>query len=233
MVDLSLTKLNKSINTFIKILKGSVNDKDFSYDDDGLDSAIKYAVKLMQQKKPVNFEWDHDYEKGAGYKPMQKLDPAAGALAGWWFGQTIDELNRERGRLSPSQQREFDRQVEAAMSRGRFSKSLVLEKLQQIHKNTSIMKVTPRINPATASPPRKGEVFDPVSRRWVKPETKAKGVVAARGGKKRIRGTGTGIGEKKVAGHGKGITRFVGAGRKAKGRTDVTYKPTKAKKPRK
>jgi hypothetical protein len=230
---MSDTRLNKSINIFIKLLKGTVNDKKFSYDDDGLDNAINYAVKLMREKKPVNFEWHHDYEKGYQNKPIQKIDPAAGALAGWWFGQTIDEINRERGRLSPSQQREFDRQIDAAMTRGRFSKSILLEKLQQLSKNNSIMKVTARINPATTSPPRKGEVFDPVSHRWVKPETKAKGAIAARKGKKRIRGTGTGIGEKKVAGHGKGITRFVGAGRKVKGRTDVTYTPTKAKKPRK
>ena len=228
---MSDTKLNKAVRIFTNILKGTVNNKKFSYDDDGLDDAINYAVDLMREKKPVNFEWHDEYEKGYQNKQIQKLDPAAGALAGWWFGQTIDDMNRERGRLSPSQQREFDRQIEAAMRRGggKFSKSIVLEKLQQLSKNKPLMKVTARINPATTSPPRKGEVFDAVSHRWVKPETKAKGAIAARKGKKRIRGTGTGIGEKKVSGHGKGTSRFVGAGRKVKGATDVATKkkPTK------
>ena len=63
MSNTDLTQLNSSINTFIKILKGTVNDKKFDYDDKGLDDAIDYATQLMRDKKPVNFEWHDEYEK--------------------------------------------------------------------------------------------------------------------------------------------------------------------------
>ena len=136
MSDVELTQLNKSINTFIKIIKGTVNDKKFSYNDDGLDDAIDYATQLMRDKKPVNFEWDDEYEKEVS---IQKLDPAMAALAGWWLGGTINEMNRQRSRLSPSQQNEFDRQVEQASRRqGGFRKNISLEKLQSLFKTKPI-----------------------------------------------------------------------------------------------
>ena len=141
MSNTNLTQLNSSINTFIKIIKGTVNDKKFGYDDKGLDDAIEYATLLMRDKKPVNFEWHDDYKK-ISYDsdvqkevPIQKLDPAMAALAGWWLGGTINEMNQQRGRLSPSQQNEFDRQVEQALRRqGVFSKNISLEKVQSLFK---------------------------------------------------------------------------------------------------
>jgi len=46
------------------IQKGQVNNKKFSYDDDGLREAIAYATQLMQDKKQVTFKWhDEEYEK--------------------------------------------------------------------------------------------------------------------------------------------------------------------------
>ena len=243
MPDTELTRLNKSINTFIKIIKGTVNDKKFSYDDDGLDEAINYAVELMRDKKPVNFEWHDEYEveveKFLGLIPgllgstkaskknmkkevqIQKLDPAMAALAGWWLGGTIDEMNQQRGRLSPSQQNEFDRQVEQALRRqGRgFRNSVSLEKLQDLFK-------TKPISPGSAAPPKAGLTWDPTSHRWVNPKTKAQGAIAARGGKKRTRGTGTGVGEKKVAA-GRKLTE----GRKHRGASDIGEKAKKFKLP--
>ena len=65
-----------------------------------------------------------------------------------------------------------------------------------------------------------GARFDPTSHRWVKPENVGQ-TYAARGGKKRIRGTGTGVHERSVSGHGKGRVRGEGAGRKFKGETDL------------
>ena len=361
MPDTDLTQLNSSINTFLKIIKGKVNDKDFSYDDKGLKDAIEYATQLMRDKKPVNFEWQHDYEKleklgplmgiarvaslagraagkglkgagkvgfevasqplptinkqnttklnavelekfnpfgsvgrligrvagppayaaqetasvagriaGAGitggpkgakretkkivseekakgriptpaWKPkplkieklneikdnsqksIQKIDPAMAALAGWWLGGTVDELNQQRARLSPSQQNEFDRQIERALMRGRgFRKDISLEKLQSLFK-------TKPISPGTAAPPKAGLSWDPTSHRWVNPKTKIQGAISARKGKKRTRGTGTGVGEKKV----KVGTRMIGAGRRFKGETDVAVKRKKIKIPTK
>ena len=62
MSNTDLTQLNSSINTFIKIIKGTVNDKKFDYDDKGFEDAIEYATQLMRDKKPVNFEWHDEYE---------------------------------------------------------------------------------------------------------------------------------------------------------------------------
>jgi len=283
MSNTNLTQLNTSINTFLKIIKGTVNDKKFGYDDKGLDDAIEYATQLMRDKKPVNFEWHDEYEKevsiqkiiglvalpaaavGAAIggtaanvadrvlfgstkaskntikpkkkhirtlskntvipnqnKPIQKLDPAMAALAGWWLGGTIDEMNQQRGRLSPSQQNEFDRQVEQALRRqGRsFRNAVSLEKLQSLFK-------TKPISPGSAAPPKAGLTWDPTSHRWVNPKTRATGAIAARGGKKRTRGTGTGVGEKKVA-----AGRKLAEGRKHRGRSDIGEKPTKFKLPK-
>ncbi len=265
MPNTDLTQLNSSINTFLKIIKGKVNDKDFSYDDKGLEDAIEYATQLMRDKKPVNFEWEHTYEKleklgplmavariasgvgrsaGKGLKgakkvgfevgtqplptinkqkgkSIQKIDPAMAALAGWWVGGTVDELNQQRAKLSPSQQNEFDRQIERALMRGRgFRKDISLEKLQSLFK-------TKPISPGTAAPPKAGLSWDPTSHRWVNPKTKLQGAISARKGKKRTRGTGTGVGEKKV----KVGTRMIGAGRRFKGETDVAVKKKKIKLP--
>jgi len=245
MSNTNLTQLNTSINTFLKIIKGTVNDKKFGYDDKGLDDAIDYATQLMRDKKPVNFEWHNEYEKEASIEKflglipgllgstkaskknmkkevqLQKLDPAMAALAGWWLGGTIDEMNQQRGRLSPSQQNEFDRQVEQALRRqGRsFRNAVSLEKLQSLFK-------TKPISPGSAAPPKAGLTWDPTSHRWVNPKTRATGAIAARGGKKRVRGTGTGVGEKKVA-----AGRKLAEGRKHRGATDVGEKPKKFKLP--
>lgn len=312
MSNTDLTQLNSSINTFIKIIKGTVNDKKFDYDDKGFEDAIEYATQLMRDKKPVNFEWHDEYEKEvfiekllgllavpaalAGsaigsaaadvadrvifgstkeskntIKPkkkhirtiskqnnsntveiekilgvltgllgstkasrekikkdvkkevnLQKLDPAMAALAGWWLGGTIDEINQQRGRLSPSQQREFDRQVEQALRRQdrSFRKDISLEKLQYFFK-------TKPINPGSAAPPKAGLTWDPTSHRWVNPKTRATGAVAARGGKKRVRGTGTGVGEKKVK-----AGRKLAEGRKHRGAADIGEKTKKFKLPK-
>lgn len=249
MSDIELTQLNKSINTFIKIIKGTVNDKKFGYDDKGLDDAIEYATQLMRDKKPVNFEWHDEYEKEVSIEKflglipallgstrasrkntkkdvkkqvqIQKLDPAMAALAGWWLGGTIDEMNQQRARLSPSQQNEFDRQIEQALRRqGSFRKNISLEKLQSLFK-------TKPISPGSATPPKAGLTWDPTSHRWVNLKTQAIGAIAARGGEKRVRGTGTGVGEKKVK-----AGRKLVAGRKHRGAADIGEKPKKFKLPK-
>ena len=70
-------------------------------------------------------------------------------------------------------------------------------------------------------PPFAGARFDPSSHRWVKPENVGQ-TYAARGGKKRIRGSGTGVHERSVSGHGKGRIRGEGKGAKAKGETHLS-----------
>tara|TARA_R110000765_G_scaffold71140_2_gene138027 strand:- start:62 stop:985 length:924 start_codon:yes stop_codon:yes gene_type:complete len=214
------------------MLKGTVNGKKFSYDNKGHQEAIDYATDLMDNKENVDFEW-HDEEK----KAIQKIGSAAmGALAGWWLGGEIQDINRQTGSPTPAQQREFERQIQQAMrSKGKkITKENAMEKMQtffQTDTNDTYVRKTPVANAVQADeesalvkklsfPPFAGAEFDPSSHRWVKPENYAR-TYHARGGKKRVRGTGTGVGERSVSGHGKGRIRGEGQGRKFKGDTDL------------
>lgn len=143
------------LNIFKTILKGKVNDKDFDYDDKGLDEAIEYATQLMRDKKHVKFSWHDDYQQKnlegeievdekeieelistKDQESLQKYGALESALAGWWFGGTIADANKERNKLPTSQQREFDRQINESLRRKgkRFRKSS-MQKVQDFFKN--------------------------------------------------------------------------------------------------
>ena len=143
------------LNIFKTILKGKVNDKDFNYNDKGLEEAIEYATQLMRDKKHVKFSWHDDYQQKnlqgdmtpdeetieeelatQEEESIQKYGVVESALAGWWFGGTLADMDRERDRLSPSQQREFDRQINESLRRKgkRFRKSS-MQKVQDFFKN--------------------------------------------------------------------------------------------------
>jgi len=175
-------------------------------------------------------------------KIEKKVSPGLAALAGWYIS---GDVTRGMGQATPAQQREFERQIQRAMrNKGRrLRKDEALEKMQQffstkdnadtyirrapVQKGVAasegdLIKTWFKSPPHQASvPPFAGARFDPTSRRWVKPENLGQ-TVQARGGKKRIRGTGTGVHERTVSGHGKGRIRGEGAGRKFKGETDVS-----------
>ena len=168
---------------------------------------------------------------------MQKVSSGAmGALAGWWLGGTIQDITRGMGQPTAAQQREFERQIQQAMrKKGRgINKDSAMEKMQtffQNDNNDTYVRRVPVKNAVEANeetlqkdkmsfPPFAGARFDPTSHRWTKPENYAQ-TYAARGGKKRTRGAGTGVHERSVSGHGKGRIRAEGAGRKYKGETDL------------
>ena len=80
-------------------------------------------------------------------------------------------------------------------------------------------------------PPRQGLLWDAVKHRWVRPENHGHSVAEVQGGK-RIRGTGTGVHERSVGGHGTGPSRFTEAGRRFRGVTDTgTIRPHESKHP--
>ena len=175
-------------------------------------------------------------------KLEKRISPGLAALAGWYIS---GDVTRGMGQATPAQQREFERQIQRAMrNKGRrLRKDEALEKMQQFFSTkdnadtyvrrapvqkgvdvseADLIKTWFKNPPHQASvPPFAGARFDPTSRRWVKPENLGQ-TVQARGGKKRIRGTGTGVHERSVSGHGKGRIRGEGAGRKFKGETDVS-----------
>ena len=68
-------------------------------------------------------------------------------------------------------------------------------------------------------PPRQGLVWDAVKHRWVRPENSGHTVTEVQGSK-RIRGTGTGVHERAVGGHGSGPTRYQQSGRRFRGVAD-------------
>ena len=68
-------------------------------------------------------------------------------------------------------------------------------------------------------PPRQGLIWDAMKHRWTRAEQVGKTVTDTQG-KKRIRGTGTGMHERSVGGHGKGAARGMEAGRKFRGAAD-------------
>tara|TARA_R100001082_G_scaffold83813_1_gene50520 strand:- start:157 stop:1311 length:1155 start_codon:yes stop_codon:yes gene_type:complete len=83
-------------------------------------------------------------------------------------------------------------------------------------------------------PPRQGLIFDPAKKRWTNPDNVGKTVTDVQG-RKRIRGTGTGVHEGKLAEGttgGKGEGSAV-AGRKFRDPADVEVQETEKKKPKK
>ena len=68
-------------------------------------------------------------------------------------------------------------------------------------------------------PPRQGLMWDAVKHRWTRPQNVGKTVAEVQGSK-RIRGTGTGVHERQVGGHGSGPTRYQQLGRRFKGASD-------------
>lgn len=166
-------------------------------------------------------------------KLEKKLSANLEAIAGWFFG---GDVTRGFGEATPAQQREFERQIQQAMRKKgrRLRKESAMNKMQiffntKDNADTYVRKI-PVNNAVKADsflekklsiPPRQGEVFDPISHRWTKPENRGQ-TIQARGGKKRLRATGTGGHERSVSGHGKGVVREVGAGRKLKGETDLS-----------
>ena len=181
-------------------------------------------------------------------KIEKRISPELAALAGWYLS---GDVTRGMGQPTPAQQREFERQIQQAMRKKgrRLRKDDAIEKMQQFFKTRdsadTYVRRTPVKNAVQAEdflekvmsvPPFAGARFDPTSHRWVKPENFGQ-TYQARGGKKRIRGSGVGARERSVSGHGKGRIRFEGAGRRFKGETDLAaqrrkegfthYKPKK------
>ena len=148
------------------------------------------------------------------------------AAAGWAFsgdvgraGQPTDAQAREWERtLSAAERRAAERAMRSRMRRK--SKDTPDEALTQLKPfyddSDTYIKRTPNKNGVSVqkehsmSPPRAGEVWDAVKHRWVKPENIGHSVSEVQG-KKRIRGTGAGVHERSVAGHGSGKARLVEA----------------------
>ena len=135
----------------------------------------------------------------------------AGKATAFGVGMLISDLIVDSGtgrkRAKASQAAEFERHVSRNTRRkGKLRKS-AFDSLNEMYKDHSPV------------PPRQGLQWDAVKHRWTSPDKIGKTVTETQG-KKRIRGTGTGMHERSVGGHGKGSQRGVQAGRKFRGATD-------------
>jgi len=133
----------------------------------------------------------------AGYKLTPKVNP---------------------GEMTPAQQRQWERTLQNQMRRKNIDiDKAAFKQLQNFYKDKSDTytrrkpaKNGVKVEKILTSPPFQGAEFDPVSHRWKKP-----GEVAAKtgqinvgtGGKRRIRGAGTGAAQRSVGGHARGIRR--------------------------
>jgi hypothetical protein len=149
-----------------------------------------------------------------------------GKVVAFGAGMLISDLivdNAHARRFRQSQDDDFNRHVSRAADRRkrRLNKEFIytIEDLNDFYKEHSM------------TPPRQGQVWDAVKHRWTNPDHVGKTVIEVQG-KKRIRGTGTGMHERSVGGHGKGIIRGEEAGRKFRSAADIGRKePTKGTHP--
>ena len=176
-------------------------------------------------------------------EPLQKISPGLarlmGAAAGWALSDSIVEAggSSPRGQMSPAQQREWERLVRNSMRRGRGLTKEHMDNLRghwndlsdvyvrrvPINNSLNIRKEVILSKDHLPIPPRQGLMFDPVKHRWTSPDKMGRTVTEVQG-KKRIRGSGTGVHEHSLkTGRigGKGAGASAEAGRRFKGAADV------------
>ena len=176
-------------------------------------------------------------------KLLEKISPGLarlmGAAAGWALSDSIVEAGggSPRGQMSPAQQREWERLVRNSMRRGRGLTKEHMDNLRghwddlsdtyvrrvPINNSLNVRKEVILSKDHLPIPPRQGLMFDPVKHRWTSPDKLGKTVTEVQG-KKRIRGSGTGVHEHSLkAGRigGKGVGASAEAGRRFRGATDV------------
>jgi len=153
----------------------------------------------------------------------KKLSPGLAALigagAGWALSDTFVEA--PRGQMTVSQRREWDRVVDEAMRQKRDSRNR--KTLRSLRKDFySLLQKTDKGHAPV--PPRQGLIWDAAKSRWTNPDNVGKTVVDVQG-RKRIRGTGTGVHERtlatgKTGGRGSGGASAI-AGRKFRSAEDT------------
>ena len=109
--------------------------------------------------------------------------------------------------MTPSQRREWDRAVDESVRR-KYMRNFKKDSLALTKDHAPV-------------PPRQGLTWDPVKKRWTRPENVGHSVSEVQG-KKRIRGTGTGVHEQSLAvgRHGGKGAGSAEAGRRYRSATD-------------
>ena len=234
---------------------------DFSEGSKGAAYRDYYASRIEAEHGPGSYgqaDWKQAQkppksgDKKGTQKMMQKqgLSPALAAALGWAFsgdvgraGQMTSEQSREWERtLSAAERRQFERAMRSKMRKKSVDKSLSkdsFDALKTFYSDSSdeYIKRSPKSTDFLVEkehsvlPPRQGLMWDAVKHRWTRPENIGHTVTEVQG-KKRFRGTGTGVHERSVSGQGSGKTRMVESGRRFKGAADTgALRPHEAKSP--
>ena len=190
---------------------------------------IKEEGNIVEEKD----EKDEDVKKAT---PLQKISPGLAGLmaaaAGWAMSDDIVRSGggSPRGEMTPHQLREWERTVRRTMRKKDISlDKSSWEKLQKDYYDDSDLyfRKVPVQNAVDISkdhapvPPRQGLQWDELKKKWVSPDHLGRSASELQG-KKRIRGSGTGVHEHSlhVGGTGgKGVGSGV-AGRRFRGVAD-------------
>jgi len=259
--ELNVKKSLSSSRKLLNILKetATVNndqlEKDFTSalnqamkkhkEDFGVPTGNNEILKGVKNKqKPEEVEKIMDLPNFTKVKNAPQLkkgvtDALIAMLAGYKLTPKVNP-----GEMTPAQQRQWERTLQNQMRRKNIDiDKAAFKQLQNFYKDKSDTytrrkpaKNGVKVEKILTSPPFQGAEFDPVSHRWKKP-----GEVAAQtgnvnvgtGGKRRVRGAGTGAAQRSVGGHARGIRRAerlgVAARGKAKGKSSTAKRSARIK----
>ena len=173
-------------------------------------------------------------KKATKSEPLQKV---SNQLAAFLAGLAISDqfVENPRGRMTPSQQREWERSLNSQMKRKSLKDGVSMDDLQKHWSDSSdtyVRKIPVAkgviadetfLDKKLSAPPRPGEIWNPTSKRWTKAGNLGK-VNVGSGGKKRLRAgsSATGAHSKTAGGlSGKGQLRHISGGRVHRTTVDV------------
>jgi hypothetical protein len=216
-------KSSDHITEFVNFLnEGNVNalNKMISEVDDSPEGLFMQAVRKAmgihsEQYKDVGKP--QFLKKAAKSEPLQKV---SNQLAAFLAGLAISDqfVENPRGRMTPAQQREWERSLNRQMKRKSLKDGISMDDLQKHWSDSSdtyVRKIPVAkgviadetfLNKKQMSPPRPGEIWNPQSHRWTKAGNLGQMNVGS-GGKKRLRAgsSATGAHQKTAGGlSGKG-----------------------------
>jgi len=173
-------------------------------------------------------------KKATKSEPLQKV---SNQLAAFLAGLAISDqfVENPRGRMTPSQQREWERSLNSQMKRKSLKDGVSMDDLQKHWSDSSdtyVRKIPVAkgviadetfLDKKLNAPPRPGEIWNPQTSRWTKAGNLGK-VNVGSGGKKRLRAgsSATGAHSKTAGGlSGKGQLRHISGGRTHRTTVDV------------
>ena len=209
--------------------------------DDSPEGLFMQAVKKAMGKHSEQYKDIGKPQLLKARKNSEPLQKVSSQLAAFLAGLALsDNIVRSgggspRGEMTGAQAREWERTIARSMKRKSLKAGTTMEDLQKHWSDSSdtYVRRVPVAKGVSAdetfldkklsSPPRAGEVWNPVSHRWTKDGNLGK-VNVGSGGKKRLRAGSSAAGahQRSVGGlSGKGRLRHLGTGRQFRSKIDI------------